>query len=481
MSAARSRRKFSILLLGMAWVLPAVITPGPARAVPQPPASLASASASPARAEADESAKKLAELRARMEQEKKALSATLKKQGGILDKLDALQTQIRRAQDRLADLDRQRKTLVAESRSLIDRSQELREKVDARRELMGKRLRARYRFGRTGFFRLWFGSESFADFSRRRKYLTALFAVDLKRLEEYRDLLALWQEAQARVAAKQASLSSLETVALEQKAEMESERGSLTQMLTAVREEKATHEAVLAELRQNESRLTGLISSLDRKAAREQAAAEAKAAAPPPREGSAPAENAGPASPESGNPAVAPPPAAPPEASPSPAPPPESPPAAGEEAPLSPPGEAEARPENDFEGLRGRLCSPAHGPVISEFGRKVHPQFNTVIPQNGIEIGAAAGSPVRAVAPGTVRFAQWFQGYGNLVIVEHGGGYYTIYAHLADFRVGPGARVNKGAVLGTVGDTGSLSGPLLYFEIRRHETPLNPAGWLGGC
>jgi septal ring factor EnvC (AmiA/AmiB activator) len=134
-----------------------------------------------------------------------------------------------------------------------------------------------------------------------------------------------------------------------------------------------------------------------------------------------------------------------------------------------------------FAALRGRLCYPAPGPVLTGFGRQIHPKFNTVIMQNGIEIGAAGGAAVRAVAPGVARFADWFRGYGNLVIIDHGQGYYTVYAHLAEIRAQAGASVAKGSVIGTVGDTGSLAGPSLYFEIRYHEKPLDPALWLSNC
>jgi len=134
-----------------------------------------------------------------------------------------------------------------------------------------------------------------------------------------------------------------------------------------------------------------------------------------------------------------------------------------------------------FGSLRGRLCWPAAGPVLVKFGKRVHPRFNTEIMHNGVEIGAEPGAPVKAVEKGVVRFASWFQGYGNLVIVDHGGGYYTIYAHLAEFRAGVGQEVAAGQTIGTVGDTGSLEGPSLYFEIRHHRKPLNPESWCAGC
>ena len=79
---------------------------------------------------------------------------------------------------------------------------------------------------------------------------------------------------------------------------------------------------------------------------------------------------------------------------------------------------------------------------------------------------------------GRVRYAGWFQGYGRLVILDHGGGYYTVSGHLAEIAVAVGDTVASGAPIGTVGDSGSLSGPRLYFEIRRGGEALDPREWL---
>jgi len=108
----------------------------------------------------------------------------------------------------------------------------------------------------------------------------------------------------------------------------------------------------------------------------------------------------------------------------------------------------------------------------------VNPRFNTVTVQNGLDISAAAGAPVRAVAAGRVVHAGWFKGYGNLVIVDHGDGYHTLVAHLASMTTAAGEDVEAGSLLGTVGDTGSMKGAYLYFEVREKGRPLDPAAWL---
>ena len=131
-----------------------------------------------------------------------------------------------------------------------------------------------------------------------------------------------------------------------------------------------------------------------------------------------------------------------------------------------------------FAGLRGQLDRPVKGEVRSRFGRVVDADYQTETFRNGIEIAAGAGDSVRAVARGQVRFAGWFRGYGKIVIVDHGGGYFTVSGHLADIYVEVGHIVDRGDTLGSVGETGSLRGPGLYFELRSEGEPVDPAEWL---
>jgi septal ring factor EnvC (AmiA/AmiB activator) len=131
-----------------------------------------------------------------------------------------------------------------------------------------------------------------------------------------------------------------------------------------------------------------------------------------------------------------------------------------------------------FGAMRGKLPHPAPGPTTVGFGKVVNPKFNTVIVQNGLDIGAPAGAAVRAVAPGRVVHAGWFKGYGNLVIVDHGEGFHTLVAHLGSMQTAMGEEVDAGAVLGNVGDSGSLKGTYLYFEIRERGRPVDPRPWL---
>jgi murein hydrolase activator len=127
---------------------------------------------------------------------------------------------------------------------------------------------------------------------------------------------------------------------------------------------------------------------------------------------------------------------------------------------------------------RGRIPWPVSGEIISFFGRQKDKTFNEVVDNSGIQIKAATGTPIHAVAAGLVRFADWFKGYGKLVILDHGEGYYSLYAQAAELNVTEGQTVSAGEILGTVGDTGSLVGTSLYFEIRKNGVPQDPQLWL---
>ncbi len=138
----------------------------------------------------------------------------------------------------------------------------------------------------------------------------------------------------------------------------------------------------------------------------------------------------------------------------------------------------QARPAGGFAAARGRLAPPVAGEVVTPFGPREHPRFRTVTVSNGIEIRAPAGTDVRAVAEGRVVFAGWFRGYGKMLILDHGDQFYTLYAHAAELYKAVGETVRQGDRVASVGDTGTLGDPVLYFEIRQAGKPLDPADWL---
>jgi septal ring factor EnvC (AmiA/AmiB activator) len=139
-----------------------------------------------------------------------------------------------------------------------------------------------------------------------------------------------------------------------------------------------------------------------------------------------------------------------------------------------PGADAAALPLRPF---RGDLDWPVRGRVATRFGKSTAGRFRTSIVRNGIDISVAEGTPVHAIHGGVVGFAAPFTGYGTMVILDHGGGAFSLYGHLADTTVKPGTRVARGAPVGTVG-LPPLGPAALYFELRVDGRPVDPLQWL---
>ncbi len=131
-----------------------------------------------------------------------------------------------------------------------------------------------------------------------------------------------------------------------------------------------------------------------------------------------------------------------------------------------------------FHALKGLLMWPVQGTVALRYGRQLDPRFNTPIFRNGIYIRTASDAVARCVWEGKVVYADWFKGYGQLVIINHGGGYNTLYANLAQIFLKVGDIIEKKAPIGKVADSDAVNGPSLYFEVRYKGKPLNPLQWL---
>ena len=122
----------------------------------------------------------------------------------------------------------------------------------------------------------------------------------------------------------------------------------------------------------------------------------------------------------------------------------------------------------------GKLIWPATGPVVSGFGMRVHPVLGYARMHTGVDIGAPMGAPVSSAASGIVAYAGWSGGNGNLIVVDHGDGLATAYAHLSSIEVSQGQSVSQGQEIGKVGSTGLSTGPHLHFEVRVNGQPVDP-------
>jgi murein DD-endopeptidase MepM/ murein hydrolase activator NlpD len=125
-----------------------------------------------------------------------------------------------------------------------------------------------------------------------------------------------------------------------------------------------------------------------------------------------------------------------------------------------------------------RLVRPVPGAISSGFGPRVHPILGTTRMHNGVDMNAAQGEPIKAAASGTVMFAGVKGGFGNTIMIDHGGGMVTLYAHQSRLGASVGQKVTAGGTIGYIGSTGLSTGPHLHFEVRINGVPKNPANYI---
>ena len=128
--------------------------------------------------------------------------------------------------------------------------------------------------------------------------------------------------------------------------------------------------------------------------------------------------------------------------------------------------------------FKGALDWPVAGKVIEEFGRQRSTAYGTFVVNNGVRIEASPGTPVRAVFQGTVLYAQWFKGYGNLIILDHGERVFSLYGNTRGTALSAGERVTAGQTIAFVAEGEEGEAGALYFEIREDNRPADPQGWL---
>ena len=138
----------------------------------------------------------------------------------------------------------------------------------------------------------------------------------------------------------------------------------------------------------------------------------------------------------------------------------------------------EALKTKSFKSLKGQLPWPAKGRIIARFGRQWNPKLKTTTENPGIDIKGKPGSAIRTVLGGVVTTITYIRGYGTTIIIDHGGGFYTVYSHISDIQVTVDSQVRNGDVIAYMGDSGSINGSKLHFEIWGKGQKLNPEKWL---
>lgn len=342
----------------------------------------------------------------------------------IQAQLDAANAELVRIHSQQAQVNQQ---MVVTKQELAVATQHLME----RQQVLDKRVRAIYIHGQLNYLQVIMGAKDFSDFANRLELLKRVVRSDYSLLQEIRQQQVAIQLKKDKLEAQRRQLASLESDALHTQQKIAEKKAEQQEVMDEAKAQRAAAEQMEAELQASSNDIMRQIQAHEAKiraqqeAARRQAEAAARAAK-----------------------------------------------AAGRKAPPVP----VYKPK--VIGT-GRLSRPCGGPVTSPFGYRIHPIFHTKIYHAGVDFGVPSGTPIHAADSGIVIYAgSGMRGYGNVVIIDHGGGLSTLYAHNSSLTVRAGQSVSKGQVIARAGSTGYATGPHCHFEVRRNGAPTNPMGYL---
>ncbi len=287
-----------------------------------------------------------------------------------------------------------------------------------------RRLSSLYKAGELGVLRMFFSSESFPQMAENIRYMRYVLEQDKRIFAEYNKKIEELHQLKIRLEQEAGRKERIKKSIAFKKQEIEEEKNKKSNYLHKVRNDRQSHEASLKELQANASRLQEMLKRLEAQSRRQAAQRH-------------------------------------------------DPKAKNRPLPELPPV-----PDRGFASQKGRMKMPVKGNIIETFGKHKHPEYNSYTFSKGIVIAAPLGTEIRSIYEGTVVFANYFKGYGNMLIIDHGAGYFSLYAYTSRITRKVGAEVSKGDVVAAVGDVDSVKGPALYFEIRQQGKPVDPSGWV---
>ena len=398
----------------------------------------------------------LKELRGQIETLRKGVAAAEGKRSGAADQLKEIEQSISVTQRDLHKLGDQREHLQARLADLASQSRELQGRLNSQQTQLEKLVYRQYLQGRPDSLRLMLNGGDSNQMARDLHYLAIIGQARSELLEETEHTLQRKQALANDTRQRAAELAAVEARQKEEHSKLLGQREQRKLVLDKISATIAQQRREIGNLQRDEKQLTQVIEQLARTIAAQEAqaarAAKAAKAAQAARTAKAAAERE-----RRGTTAKSPTPAT------TDAPP--------------------ARPERDmtpavgsgeFAQLRGKLRAPTRGQVSNRFGS----QRQEGSTWKGLFIRAAAGGEVRAIAAGRVAFADWMRGFGNIVIVDHGDGYLSVYGNNEALLKQTGDSVRSGDAIATVGNSGGNPETGLYFELRHRGQPLDPQKWI---
>ena len=336
--------------------------------------------------------------------------------GTVYEQLHAIQIELDTA---TADLKQVQADRIRLDQDITKTEAELKaaqERLQSREKVFYKRVRYIYINGRLSYLDVVVGSKDFSDFANRMEMLKRILQADMELINTIKTEREEIASKKAKLEADRAKVLELEKVAQEKQTIINQKKAERQAVLERAMNDRDTAERAYNELMASSASITAML---------QQRAAERAAAAAAASQG----------------------------------------------------GSGGGATTTWVQGT-GQLAAPVNAPITSDFGWRIHPIYGTSRLHAGTDFGVDEGTPVHAADGGVVVEAGWISGYGYTVIIDHGNGMSTLYAHNSDVAVSPGQTVSKGQVVSYSGNTGGSTGPHLHFEVRINGEPTDPMGYL---
>lgn len=328
--------------------------------------------------------------------------------------LDAANARLQSIQTKQAEINAQ----IAQTQNEIVKMEAY---LKTRQDVLNRRVRAIYMHGQLNYLEVILGANSFSDFANRVELLKRVIRSDYNLILEIQKQKAAIEAKKAQLEEDKRQLDALAAEAEKTRQEIAKKKAEQQKVLDAAKSNKAAAAQMEQDLNAQLASVRNLIQQ--RLAAAEAARQAAQQQAASDDEGGGGSD------------------------------------------------------DNYVQGT-GAMGWPCSGPITSPFGYRTHPIFGTTIFHAGIDIGVDYGTPIHAADSGVVVYSGWISGYGNAVIIDHGGGISTLYGHNQSLAVSEGQSVFKGSVIAYAGSTGNSTGPHCHFEVDVNGSPVNPMGYL---
>lgn len=328
--------------------------------------------------------------------------------------LDAANARLQSIQTKQAEINAQ----IAQTQNEIVKMEAY---LKTRQDVLNRRVRAIYMHGQLNYLEVILGANSFSDFANRVELLKRIIRSDYNLILEIQKQKAAIEAKKAQLEEDKRQLDALAAEAEKTRQEIAKKKAEQQKVLDAAKSNKAAAAQMEQDLNAQLASVRNLIQQ--RLAAAEAARQAAQQQAASDDEGGGGSD------------------------------------------------------DNYVQGT-GAMGWPCSGPITSPFGYRTHPIFGTTIFHAGIDIGVDYGTPIHAADSGVVVYSGWISGYGNAVIIDHGGGISTLYGHNQSLAVSEGQSVSKGSVIAYAGSTGNSTGPHCHFEVDVNGSPVNPMGYL---